>query len=165
MRFFRGLKLWFTDRPYYKQWKRYMKRQDAVRKKLKKQVNEFCPWSGYYMHEMIRIMLEFYHDVYSAKDCCWSESARLGKIEESLAETLQYFDFLEQIEEVDAESELLPRAEAEPDFKTYLQEWSKKNDMQVTDVMRPYLAYSFLEKIYTERLYNSIGKHIWEWCD
>jgi hypothetical protein len=110
-------------------------------------------------------MLEFYHDVYSAKDCCWSESARLGKIEESLAETLQYFDFLEQIEEVDAESELLPRAEAEAGFKTYLQEWSKKNDMQVTDVMRPYLAYSFLEKIYTERLYNSIGKHIWEWCD
>jgi hypothetical protein len=142
-----------------------MKLQKEYRKKLKKQTKELCPWSGYYMHEMIKVMLEFYHAVYKAKDCCWSESARLGKIEESLAETLQYFDLLEQIDEVDAESELLPRAEAEPGFKIYLQEWSKENDMPVTEVMRPYLAYSFLEKIYTERLYNNIGKHIWEWCD
>ena len=162
---FKSIKLWFTDRDYYHQRKRYLKLQRNVRRKLRKQLSEFCPWSGYYMHEMIKIMLEFYHAVYQAKDCCWSESARLGKIEKSLAETLQYFDLLEQIDEVDAESELLPRAEAEPDFKTYLQEWSKENDMQVTEVMRPYLAYSFLEKIYTERLYKSIGKHIWEWCD
>lgn len=162
---FKSIKLWFTDRDYYHQRKRYLKLQRNVRHKLRKQLSEFCPWSGYYMHEMIKIMLEFYHAVYQAKDCCWSESARLGKIEKSLAETLQYFELLEQIDEVDAESELLPRAEAEPDFKAYLQEWSKENDMQVTDVMRPYLAYSFLEKIYTERLYNSIGKHIWEWCD
>ena len=162
---FKSIKLWFTDRDYYHQRKRYLKLQRNVRRKLRKQLSEFCPWSGYYMHEMIKIMLEFYHAVYQAKDCCWSESARLGKIEKSLAETLQYFELLEQIDEVDAESELLPRAEAEPGFKPYLQEWSKENDMQVTDVMRPYLAYSFLEKIYTERLYNSIGKHIWEWCD
>lgn len=162
---FKSIKLWFTNRDYYYQRKRYLKLQRNVRRKLRKQLSEFCPWSGYYMHEMIKIMLEFYHAVYKAKDCCWSESARLGKIEKSLAETLQYFDLLEQLEEVDAESELLPQAEAEPGFKNYLQEWSKENDMQVTDVMRPYLAYSFLEKIYTERLYNSIGKHIWEWCD
>jgi hypothetical protein len=162
---FKSIKLWFTDRDYYHQRKRYLKLQRNVRRKLRKQLSEFCPWSGYYMHEMIKIMLEFYHAVYKAKDCCWSESARLGKIEKSLAETLQYFDLLEQLDEVDAESELLPQAEAEPSFKTYLQEWSKENDMPVTDVMRPYLAYSFLEKIYTERLYNSIGKHIWEWCD
>lgn len=162
---FKSIKLWFTDRDYYHQRKRYLKLQRNVRRKLRKQLSEFCSWSGYYMHEMIKIMLEFYHAVYQAKDCCWSESARLGKIEKSLAETLQYFDLLEQIDEVDAESELLPRAEAEPGFKPYLQEWSKENDMQVTDVMRPYLAYSFLEKIYTERLYNNIGKHIWEWCD
>ena len=162
---FKSIKLWFTDRNYYHQRKRYLKLQRAVRRKIRKQLSEFCPWSGYYMHEMIKTMLEFYHAVYKATDCCWSESARLGKIEKSLAETLQYFDMLEQIDEVDAESELLPRAEAEPEFKTYLQKWSEENDMQVTDVMRPYLAYSFLEKIYTERLYNSIGKHIWEWCD
>ena len=162
---FKSIKLWFTDRDYYHQRKRYLKLQRNVRRKLRKQLSEFCPWSGYYMHEMIKIMLEFYHAVYQAKDCCWSESARLGKIEKSLAETLQYFDLLEQIDEVDAESELLPQAEAEPGFNPYLQEWSKENDMLVTEVMRPYLAYSFLEKIYTERLYNSIGKHIWEWCD
>ena len=162
---FKSIKLWFTNRDYYYQRKRYLKLQRNVRRKLRKQLSEFCPWSGYYMHEMIKIMLEFYYAVYKAKDCCWSESARLGKIEKSLAETLQYFDLLEQLDEVDAESELLPQAEAEPGFKNYLQEWSKENDMQVTDVMRPYLAYSFLEKIYTERLYNSIGKHIWEWCD
>lgn len=162
---FKSIKLWFTNRDYYYQRKRYLKLQRNVRRKLRKQLSEFCPWSGYYMHEMIKIMLEFYYAVYKAKDCCWSESARLGKIEKSLAETLQYFDLLEQLDEVDAESELLPQAEAEPGFKNYLQKWSKENDMQVTDVMRPYLAYSFLEKIYTERLYNSIGKHIWEWCD
>lgn len=165
MRFFRGLKLWFTNRPYYEQWKRYMKRQDAVQKKLKQKANEFCPWSGYYMHDMIKTMLEFYHDVYSAKDCCWSESARLGKIEKSLAETLSYFDLLEKIDEADTDSELLPMAEAEPEFEDYLKFWAEKNDIKVTDIHRPYLAYSFLEKIYTERLYNSIGKHIWEWCD
>ena len=162
---FKSIKLWFTNRDYYYQRKRYLKLQRNVRRKLRKQLSEFCPWSGYYMHEMIKTMLEFYHAVYKATDCCWSESARLGKIEKSLAETLQYFDMLEQIDEVDAESELLPRAEAEPEFKAYLQKWSEENNMQVTEVMRPYLAYSFLEKVYTERLYNSIGKHIWEWCD
>lgn len=165
MRLFRGLKLWFTNRPYYEQWKRYMKRQDAVRKKLKKQVDEFCPWSGYYMHDMIKTMLEFYRETYAAKDCCWSESARLGKIEKSLAETLQYFDLLEKIDEADTDSELLPIAEAEPGFEDYLKTWSEDHDLEVTDKTRPYLAYSFLEKIYTERLYNNIGKHIWEWCD
>ena len=165
MRFFRGLKLWFTNRPYYKQWKRYMKCQAAVRKKLKKQANEFCPWTGYYLHDMIKTMLEFYHDVYSTQDCCWSEPSRLEKIEKSLAETLQYFDLLEKIDDVDEDSELLPIAEAEPEFEDYLKTWTEENDMKVTDTVKSYLAYSFLEKIYTERLYNSIGKHIWEWYD
>ena len=165
MRFFRGLKLWLTNRPYYKQWKRYMKRQDTVRKKLKKQVKEFCPWTGYYLHDMIKTMLEFYHDVYSTRDCCWSEPSRLEKIEKSLAETLQYFDLLEKIDDVDADSELLPIAEAEPEFEDYLKTWTEENGMKVTDTVKPCFAYSFLEKIYTERLYNSIGKHIWEWYD
>lgn len=165
MRFFRRLKIWFTNRPYYRQLKRYTKRQAAVRKKLKKQANEFCPWTGYYLHDMIKTMLEFYHDVYSAKDCCWSEPFRLEKIEKSLAETLQYFDLLEKIDDVDADSELLPIAEAEPEFEDYLKTWTKENDLKVTDTVKSALAYSFLEKIYTERLYNSIGKHIWEWCD
>jgi hypothetical protein len=56
-------------------------------------------------------------------------------------------------------------AEAEPEFEEYLKIWAEKNDIKVTDIHKPYLAYSFLEKIYTERLYNNIGKHIWEWCD
>ena len=47
----------------------------------------------------------------------------------------------------------------------YLKTWAKENDMKVTDTVKPCFAYSFLEKIYTERLYNSIGKHIWEWYD
>jgi hypothetical protein len=34
---FKSIKLFFTDRPYYEQRKRYLKRQKAVRKKLKKQ--------------------------------------------------------------------------------------------------------------------------------
>jgi hypothetical protein len=91
-RFFRGLKLYFTDRPYYKQWKPYMKRQKAVRKELKKQAKEFCPWSGYYMHKMIVTMLEFYYKTYEAKDCCWSESAWNGKVAESLKRALDAAD-------------------------------------------------------------------------
>ena len=162
---FRGIKLWFTDRNYYHQRKRYMKRQKAFRKELKKQASEFCPWSGYYMHDMIKTMLEFYRETYTAKDCCWSESARLGKIEKSLAETLQYFELLDKIDDADTDSELLPMAEAEPEFESYLANWSEEYYMEVTDKNKPYLAYSFLEKIYTERLYNNIGKHIWEWCD
>ncbi len=161
---FRGIKLYFTDRPYYEQWKRYMAHQKAVRKKLKKQIKEFCPWSGYYMHDMIRTMVEFYHKTYAAKDCCWSESARLGKVEKSLADTLQYFDMLEKIDALET-WELLDIAKKEPEFESYLANWSKECGLEVNDKNRGYLAYSFLEKIYTERLYNSIGKHIWEWCD
>ena len=69
---FRAIKLWFTDRKYYHQRKRYMKLQKAYRNEMKKQVNEFCPWSGYYMHKMVVTMLEFYYKTYAAKDCCWS---------------------------------------------------------------------------------------------
>jgi hypothetical protein len=162
---FREIKLWFTDRNYYYQRKRYIARQKAVRKKLKNQVKAFCPWSGYYMHEMIKTMLEFYHETYAAKDCCWSESARLGKIEKSLAETLQYFDMLDKIDDADADSELIHIAEKEPEFKSYLAKWSEECELGVTDKNKAYLAYSFLEKIYTERLYPNIGKHIWGWCD
>ncbi len=161
---FRGIKLWFTDRNYYYQRKRYVKLQKEYRKKLTKQAKEFCPWSGYYMHEMIKTMLEFYHKTYVAKDCCWSESARLGKVEKSLEDTLQYFTFLEYIDEVETD-ELLTIAEKKPEFESYLADWSKEYGLEVTDKYRGYLAYSFLEKFYTERLYNSIGKHIWEWCD
>jgi hypothetical protein len=158
------IKLYFTDRPYYEQRKRFNKLQREFRKKLRKQAKEFRPWSGYYIHEMIQTMLEFYHKTYAAKDCCWSESARLGRIEKSLADTLQYFDALDKIDCIET-YELLEIAEKEPEFENYLAEWSKDCELDVTDKRRGYLAYSFLEKIYTERLYNNIGKHIWDWCD
>ncbi len=161
---FRAIKLYFTNRPYYEQWKRYMKRQRAVRRTLKKRSKEFCPWSGYYMHEMIRVMLEFYHETYKEKDCCWSESARLCKVEKSLEAAINYTNLLDTIDDLET-AELLVIAENEPEFTSYLLNWSKENDMKVTDKNRGYLAYAFLEKIYTERLYNIIGKHIWEWCD
>ena len=163
-RFFRGIKLWFTNRPYYEQWKRYMKRQDAVRKKLKKLVKEFCPWSGYYMHEMVRTMLDFYQETYLAGDCCWSEENRLEEIATCLSITKHWADELERINELETD-ELINIAGTDPEFDKYLENWTKTHEMQVTDKNRGYLAYDFLEKIYTERLYNNIGKHIWEWCD
>jgi hypothetical protein len=141
-----------------------MKRQKAVRKKLKKQAKEFCPWSGYYMHEMIKTMLEFYHKTYLAKDCCWSEDSRLEEIATCLGVALHWADELERIYELETD-ELIKIAEKELEFENYLATWSEKNNMTVTDKNRGYLAYDFLEKIYTERFYNIIGKHIWEWCD
>jgi hypothetical protein len=63
---FRTLKLYFTNRPYYEQWKRYKKLQKTMRKKLVQQAKEFCPWSGAYLHDMVKTMLEFYYETYKA---------------------------------------------------------------------------------------------------
>lgn len=168
-RFFRGLKLYFTDRPYYKQWKRYMKRQDTVRKKLKKQTAEFCPWSGYYMHRMVQTMLEFYHATYEAKDCCWSESARVGRVESSLSKALEQAKALDRIDDLESE-ELLRLAQEDSDFAQYVTDWEKKSDYCLEtashkETLLASVAEEFLIEKYTKAMYNIIGKHIWEWCD
>lgn len=164
MELFSKIKLFFTDRDYYKQRKRYIKRQKAVRKILRKKVNKFCPWSGYYIHDMIVTMLEFYHKTYIAKDCCWSIPERLDKIASSLEEVLHYAEELDRIDDIECE-ELIKIAEAESTFTDYLFDFTKRTETEVTDKNLGYLAYDFLEKFYTKKMYSLIGEHIWEWCD
>ena len=165
-RFFRGLKLYFTDRPYYKQWKPYMKRQKAFRKELKKQVKEFCPWSGYYMHKMITTMLEFYYNTYEAKDCCWSESAWNGKVAESLRKALDAADELDRLDDLEY-AELIDIAEKDGVFfSDYLNQYEEKAGyLMDSEALLSGVAYSYLEKKYTMALYIIIGNHIWEWMD
>lgn len=165
-RFFRGLKLYFTDRSYYKQWKPYMTRQKAVRKELKKQAKEFCPWSGYYMHKMIVTMLEFYYKTYDAKDCCWSESAWNGTVAASLKEALDVAVELDRLDDYEY-AELIEIAKKDDAlFADYLKQYEDKvGYLMDSEALLSGVAYSYLEKKYTTTLYNIIGNHIWEWMD
>lgn len=163
---FRGIKLWFTDRNYYYQRKRYMKLQKAYRRKLIKQAKEFCPWSGWYMHEMMKTMLEFYNKTYEAGDCCWSIEEQVKKIAAQTKRALDYAQDLDIYEDLD-EEELIAIAEKEYGFKKYLEKWEKKTGLDTKE--KPALLYgvawAYFEKKYTEGLYNIVGKHIWEWFD
>ena len=165
-RLFNSIKLYFTDRSYYEQRKRYMKRQKAVRKELKKQVNEFCPWSGYYMHKMIITMLEFYHKTYEAKDCCWSESAWTGKVAESLKSAIEVANELDNIDDLEYE-ELINIAQKDGvTFTDFVKQYEEQVGFKVENtLLLSGVAYSYLDKKYTKALYNIIGEHIWEWCD
>ena len=163
---FRGIKLWFTDRNYYYQRKRYMKRQKAVRKELKKQVKEFNPWSGYYMHRMIITMLEFYYKTYEAKDCCWSESAWNGKVAETIKPAIDAAKDLDSIEDLEPE-ELIAIAQKDGAvFTDFVKQYEEKVKFKIESIaLLGGVAYSYLEKKYTTALYNIIGNHIWEWGD
>jgi len=163
---FRGIKLWFTDRNYYYQRKRYMKLQKEFRNEMKKQSKEFCPWSGYYMHKMIITMLEFYYKTYEAKDCCWSESAWNGKVAESLKKALDAADELDKLDDFEY-SELIKIAEQDGQlFYDYLKQYEEKvGYLMDSESLLSGVAYSYLEKKYTTALYNIIGNHIWEWMD
>jgi hypothetical protein len=163
---FKGIKLWFTDRDYYYQRKRYTKRQKAYRKKLVKQAKELCPWSGYYMHKMICTMLEFYYKTYEAKDCCWSESAHEGKVAASLKEALDAAANIDWIDDLDY-AELIKVAKRDGvDFYNYVKQYEEKVGFDVTsEALLSGVAYTYLEEKYTKALYNIIGEHIWEWCD
>ena len=163
---FRGLKLWFTDRNYYYQRKRYMKRQRAFRKEMIKQAKGFCPWSGYYMHKMITTMLKFYYDTYEAKDCCWSESAWSGKIEESLKKALDAAAELDKLDDL-GYAELVEVVNKDGKaFEDYKKQYEEKvGYLMDSEALLSGVAYSYLEKKYTTAMYNIIGNHIWEWCD
>jgi hypothetical protein len=161
---FKIIKLYFTERDYYEQRKRYMKLQKKYRKDLKRQSKEFCPWSGYYMHKMITTMLEFYLKTYEACDCCWSEENRVKKIASQLKKALQYANDLDTYEDLD-EEELLAIADKEPGFKKYVEKWEKKTGTKANPKLMYGIAWDYFEKKYTEGMYTEIGKHIWEWCD
>lgn len=163
---FRGIKLWFTDRNYYYQRKRYMARQKTVRKKLKKQVKEFCPWSGYYMHKMICTMLEFYFETYKAGDCCWTESGVNGKTASSIAPAVTFAQDIDLLDELSRE-EIIELAEKDRvAFVNYVNKYKKeiKKD-EISDCLLSGLAYEYLLEKYTRKMYELIGKNIWWWCD
>lgn len=166
MRIFKSIKLWFTDRNYYYQRKRFMKLQKEYRKKLAKQAKEFCPWSGYYLHQMIVTMLEFYYKTYEAKDCCWSESAWNGKVAASLKEAVDLADKLDKLDDY-TNVELIEIAKKDDVlFSDYLKQYEDKvSYLMNSEALLGGVAYSYLEKKYTTALYNIIGKHIWEWMD
>lgn len=160
------IKLFFTDRNYYNQRKRYVKRQKAVRKQLKKQVKEFCPWSGYYMHKMICTMLEFYFETYKAGDCCWTESGVNGKTASSIAPVVTLAQDLDLLDEL-SEEELIKLAEKDRvAFVNYVNKFKKeiKKD-EISDRLLSSLAYEYLLEKYTKKMYKLIGERIWEWCD
>jgi hypothetical protein len=162
---FRTLKLYFTNRPYYEQWKRYKKLQKTMRKKLVQQAKEFCPWSGAYLHDMVKTMLEFYYETYKAGDCCWCVEESTQKKAAQLAKTLEYVEELQAIDEMEC-SDLLDLAHKEPSFEKWVEKWEKKNDCTATSDMMLYgLAYEYFEQKYTKAIYKTIGEHIWEWCD
>lgn len=166
---FNGIKLYFTDRKYYEQWKRYTKLQKTFRKKLMKQAKEFCPWSGWYMNEMIKTMLNFYHETYLAGDCCWSEESRVAEIAVSLGVALEYAKELENLDDL-GDEELIGIAQENDDFDEYVTAWEQKVGAKISESNQPdsllsALAYEYLEEKYTTALYNNIGEHIWEWRD
>ena len=163
---FRAIKLYFTDRPYYEQRKRYIKRQKVVRKELKKQVKEFCPWSGYWMHKMIVTMLEFYYKTYEAKDCCWSESAWNGKVAKTIKPAIEAAKDLDSIEDLEPE-ELIAIAQKDgAAFTDFVKQYEEQVQYEIKSVvLLGGVAYNYLEKKYTKTMYSIIGEHIWEWMD
>lgn len=162
---FKAIKLWFTDRNYYYQRKRYIKLQKEYRKKLIKQAKEFCPWSGWYLNEVVKTMLEFYNKTYSAGDCCWSEKCRVHRIAAETEKALQLAIDLDTYEDLDND-ELIKQAIAEPGFIKFKEAYEKKMGSPIENTMILYgVACDYYEKKYTTALYNNIGKHVWGWCD
>ena len=163
---FRAIKLWFKDRNYYNQRKRYLKLQTTFRKELKKQAKDFCPWSGYYMHKMIVTMLDFYYKTYEAQDCCWSESAWTGRIAASLKEVLEVAADLDKIDDLN-EVELVNLAEKDGvTFSDYVKQYEEKvGYLMESEALYSGVAYSYLEQKYTKAMYSLIGEHLWEWMD
>ena len=166
---FRGLKLYFTDKPYYEQRKRYMKLQKKYREELKKQAKDFCPWSGYYMHKMMTTMLDFYYETYLAGDCCWSEDTRRMNIANSIAEAVHYSEVLDKLDEWNY-PKIIADAQQYTAFSDKVAAFENEIGKSITDcehseALLAGVAYDFLEEKYTTELYSIIGKHIWEWCD
>lgn len=166
----RAIKLYFTDRSYYKQWKRYSKRQKAARKTMRAHADKFCPWSGWYMHEMIKYMLQFYTETYERGDCCWRESDSRLKLAESMRQALGYAEKLESMESMSAKDILATAKKDKIAFINYVKAWEAKVDLKIedsnhADALMESLAEEYLTDKYTKAMYKIIGEHIWEWCD
>ena len=160
---FDGVKLYFTDKPYYDQWKRYTKLQKRARTAMKKQIKDFCPWSGYYMNEMVKVMLKFYKETYEAGDCCWRETESRLKIADSLKQTYDYAEKLELIEDME-EAELIALAKKDKiAFVNYVKTWEAKVDLKIedsnhADALLAGLAEHFLRHIHADDLQAFSGQ-------
>ena len=167
---FNHIKFYFTDKPYYEQWKRYTKLQKRFRKAMKLQAKDFCPWSGWYMNEMIKLMLKFYTETYESGDCCWRESTSRLEIAKSMRQALEYAEKLEAIEDLETD-ELLNLAKKDKiAFTNYVKAWETENSICIADSnhsesLKAALAEEYLTEKYTKAMYKIIGEHIWEWGD
>lgn len=166
---FKSIKLYFTNKSKYEQRKRYLKLQKEYRNKLKRLAKEFCPWSGYYMHEMICTMLNFYYKVYLAGDCCWSDDTHRLDIANCIAKAVDYAEALEALDSRD-DQELISEAQKDSAFSDYAKAFEKKIEKTIAECTNPEmvlagLAYDYLEIKYTKIIYKVIGEHIWEWWD
>jgi hypothetical protein len=145
-----------------------MKRQKAARKKLKKLVKEFSPWSGWNLYEMTKTMLEFYKETYVIGDCCWSEDSRRLEIAKTLIEAVEAAKAIEYIDELSMDELIILAKKDGVAFTNFVNHWKAKNDISLDKTNIALLsgvAYSYLEKKYTKRLFNIIGTNIWDWCD
>lgn len=164
------IKLYFTNRPSYEQQKRYTKLQKKYRKNLKKQAKAFCPWSGYYMHEMIVTMLRFYMETFKAGDCCWRETESRLELTKSMKQALDYATKLELIDTMD-ETELITLAKKDKiAFDKYVRAWETNSELCIAESAHSEhllagLAEDYLTKKYTKAMYKIIGEYIWEWYD
>ena len=167
------LKLFFTNNSKYNELRRYEKRQRKYRRQLIRLSKKFAPWSGYYMHEMITVMLEFFYKTYLCGDCIYSENARRLDIVKEQEEVRQYALTLEALEEM-SEEQLLAKAQTDGQlFNTYvtqmLQKCYPESYAQIAGDKKARLtaayAYSYLVDKYTRSFYESLGKYIWGWSD
>lgn len=162
---FKLIKMYFKEPEQYKSRKRYMMLQKSARKKMKKMVKEFCPWSGYYMHEMIRCMLEFYAITYEKGDCCWSEDERRLRIAAQLKKAVDNAAMIDKIDDMEL-SELTELAQKDKiAFSNFVKKTECDLGKSLNEKALGYAAYNYLEKKYTKAMYDTIGKHIWGWCD
>lgn len=167
------LKLFFTNNSKYNELRRYEKRQRKYRRQLVRLSKKFAPWSGYYMHEMITVMLEFFYKTYLCGDCIYSENARRLDIVKEQEEVRQYAIALENIEKM-YEDDLLALAQIDGEtFNRYvaqmLQKCYPESYEQIDGDKKARLtaayAYSYLVDKYTRSFYESLGKYIWGWSD
>jgi hypothetical protein len=169
-RVFTDVKLHFTDEQYYEQRKRYMKRQKAFRKAMKLQAKDFCPWSGWYMNEMVKLMLKFYTETYEAGDCCWRETESRLELAKSMRKAFDFAEKLELIEDMESDELVALAKKDKVAFVNYVKAWETKIGATVAESSHPEaimasLADDYLTEKYTKGMYKIIGEHIWEWCD
>lgn len=162
----RMIKLYVTDRERYNEHKEYSKLQKDVRRKLKKAAKEFCPWSGFYIHEVNTIMINFYRAVYSKGLCCWTESARTGALNESLETAVAAADMLSFIDEAEMPDVIAIAKKDGVAFYKHAKAFASEFSFDLENEFNLYAAaYDYLCTKFTKQFYNTIGEHIWDWCD